>query len=321
MDKPPLASSEARAPLNLWSTPRPPRPPQRRVSFHETEQEKTAANRWIEPQPDAYPDQANPDRACSPTSRAARLLSGNWDIRSMSPRYLKRVLLNKLANVTEHQTDLPTGPLQVERTILQVQMNSPSSSSDRKPLRQSEQLLAPAPLVELRPASTSRGSGVWVRLDELEMKHALGHGESCMPRSSPNAKVCKALFLPSFSGSAGSAFLATYKGNEVAVKVANSDRGSVESWRTELAALTQLRHPNLICCLACVEAPLSFGLVLEYCDGGGLVRLRSRAWRAFVRPAATARLHYTVPPWPELYGDLALGRVAKGRGGASVPAS
>ena len=59
-----------------------------------------------------------------------------------------------------------------------------------------------------------------------------------------------------------------YKGSEVAVKVANSDRCSVESWRTELAVLTQLRHPSLICCLACVEAPLSFGLVLEYCDGG-----------------------------------------------------
>ena len=58
--------------------------------------------------------------------------------------------------------------------------------------------------------------------------------------------------------------MAMYRGSKVAVKVANSDRCSVESWRTELAVLTQLRHPNLICCLACVEAPLSFGLVLEF---------------------------------------------------------
>lgn len=201
--------SAPRSSLDLWSSPRPARRTGRRASFPENiEQEKTA-RAWRgefigrgemigPPQINAYPDDGVPE--CSPTSQAAKLLSGNWDLRGMDPDALKNVLLSKLpAGVREQPTEStksPKGLLNVERTMLQVQIASPSTSSDGKVLRRSGQTLAPAPLASA--PSTNRGGGVWVRLEELEMKHALGEGERCMHGTFlPNARNTQPLAFPS----------------------------------------------------------------------------------------------------------------------------
>ena len=69
-------------------------------------------------------------------------------------------------------------------------------------------------------------------------------------------------------GSAGTTYEASWEGTLVAVKVAAG--GEVNSWRTEVRALTQLRHPNIIQCLGVLVEPPTYGLVLELCDGRDL---------------------------------------------------
>ena len=185
-------SAEAGAPLDLWSSPRPARRTGRRASFPENiEQEKTARTWRGEfigrgemvgpPRINAYPGDGAPE--CSPTSQAAKLLSGNWDLEGMDPDALKNLLLSKQpGGVMEQPTESreSEGLLNVERTMLQVQISTPPGSSEGKNLRRSGQTLAPAPLASSAPSTSRGGGGVWVRLEELEMKHALGEGERCM---------------------------------------------------------------------------------------------------------------------------------------------
>ena len=44
----------------------------------------------------------------------------------------------------------------------------------------------------------------------------------------------------------------------------------LESWRVEVEALAQLRHPNIIAILGAVIEPPTYACVLEYCDGHDL---------------------------------------------------
>lgn len=75
------------------------------------------------------------------------------------------------------------------------------------------------------------------------------------------------------SGSAGVTYLALYQGSIVAVKMASSS--GVDDWKREVEALSQLQHPNIIRCMGVICATPSFGLILEYCEGGDLsTRLR-----------------------------------------------
>jgi hypothetical protein len=73
-------------------------------------------------------------------------------------------------------------------------------------------------------------------------------------------------------GSAGTTYLATWCGLEVAVKVASINDMGLEGWQTEVQALQRLHHPNIIRLLGCVhrENPMTFCLVLEYCTLGDL---------------------------------------------------
>ena len=73
-------------------------------------------------------------------------------------------------------------------------------------------------------------------------------------------------------GGAGATYLATWKGAQVAVKVAGGVGSSrwLEAWRAEVTALTQLRHPNVVEYMGCVVEPPTYCLVLEYCRGGDL---------------------------------------------------
>lgn len=73
-------------------------------------------------------------------------------------------------------------------------------------------------------------------------------------------------------GAAGTTYLAKWTGLEVAVKVASISENGLESWRTEVQALQKLHHPNIIRLLGSVyhQNPLTFCLVLEYCNAGDL---------------------------------------------------
>jgi mitogen-activated protein kinase kinase kinase 11 len=73
-------------------------------------------------------------------------------------------------------------------------------------------------------------------------------------------------------GNAGTTYLADWNGLNVAVKVASISEMGLEGWRTEVQALQKLHHPNVIRLLGSVyhAHPLTFCLVLEYCDAGDL---------------------------------------------------
>jgi len=73
-------------------------------------------------------------------------------------------------------------------------------------------------------------------------------------------------------GSAGTTYVADWSGLKVAVKVASITEMGLEGWRTEVHSLQKLHHPNVIRLLGSVyhAHPLTFCLVLEYCDGGDL---------------------------------------------------
>lgn len=73
-------------------------------------------------------------------------------------------------------------------------------------------------------------------------------------------------------GNAGTTYLADWSGLKVAVKVASISEMGLDGWRTEVQALQKLHHPNIIRLLGSVyhPSPLTFCLVLEYCDAGDL---------------------------------------------------
>ena len=70
-------------------------------------------------------------------------------------------------------------------------------------------------------------------------------------------------------GSAGTTYVGKWMGQKVAVKVASVNEFGVEGWRTELASLKRLHHPNIVRFLGAIynSTPLTYCLVLEYCDG------------------------------------------------------
>ena len=72
-------------------------------------------------------------------------------------------------------------------------------------------------------------------------------------------------------GASGTTYRGTWSGQSVAVKVASITEFGLDGWRTEVSALQRLHHPNVIRLLGSVyhENPLTFCLVLEYCNAGG----------------------------------------------------
>ena len=73
-------------------------------------------------------------------------------------------------------------------------------------------------------------------------------------------------------GAAGTTYLANWTGLQVAVKVASITEMGLDGWRTEVQSLQKLHHPNIIRLLGSVyhQNPLTFCLVLEYCNAGDL---------------------------------------------------
>jgi serine/threonine protein kinase len=73
-------------------------------------------------------------------------------------------------------------------------------------------------------------------------------------------------------GASATTYLASWTGQNVAVKVASITKFGVDGWTTEIAALQRLHHPNIIRLLGSIyhENPLTYCLVLEYCNAGDL---------------------------------------------------
>lgn len=69
-------------------------------------------------------------------------------------------------------------------------------------------------------------------------------------------------------GAAGTTYLAKWTGQKVAVKCASISELGLDGWRTELASLKQLHHPNIVRFLGAIynSSPPTYCLVLEYCD-------------------------------------------------------
>jgi len=73
-------------------------------------------------------------------------------------------------------------------------------------------------------------------------------------------------------GSAGTTYLGKYANQDVAVKVAATSEMGLEGWTAELKSLKKMHHTNIIRFLGAIynPSPLTYCLVLEYCDGGDL---------------------------------------------------
>ena len=73
-------------------------------------------------------------------------------------------------------------------------------------------------------------------------------------------------------GAAGTTYLGKWCGQKVAIKVAAINDMGLEGWANELKSLTKLHHCNIIHFLGAIynPSPLTYCLVLEYCDGGDL---------------------------------------------------
>jgi hypothetical protein len=93
-----------------------------------------------------------------------------------------------------------------------------------------------------------RASSEWeINIYEIKFQKRIGQGASATT------------YLGSWTG-----------GQQVAVKVASITEFGLEGWRTEVAALQKLHHPNIIRLLGSIEhkSPLTYCLVLEYCNAG-----------------------------------------------------
>lgn len=74
------------------------------------------------------------------------------------------------------------------------------------------------------------------------------------------------------SGAAGTTYLAKWRREEVAVKVATATSLGILGWNMELRVLQRLHHPNIIRMMGCIytETPFAMSLILEYCNQGDL---------------------------------------------------
>jgi len=162
-------------------------------------------------------------------------------IESMTPEEIKRRLLSAIAAHTKHD-DNDDGGGGCERNIREEKFASVEDTN-----KGVEDLLA-----ELSKAPAMKE---WeIDLYEIKFKKRIGQGN------------------------AGTTYLAAWNGLSVAVKVASITEMGLDGWRTEVQNLQRLHHPNVIRLLGSIyhPSPLTFCLVLEYCDGGELTDAMQR---------------------------------------------
>lgn len=128
-------------------------------------------------------------------------------------------------------------------------LHSPEQQQDESPAKTSSLLSGMLSQQQQRPPTEEQPSKEWqISLDELQFKKRIG------------------------SGTAGTTYLAKWSGQLVAVKVAALSDMGLDGWKAEIQALQRLHHPNVIRLLGSVynENPLTYCLVLEYCNAGDL---------------------------------------------------
>jgi len=148
---------------------------------------------------------------------------------------------------------------QAESRLLNTSSVTSNESDDPKLLKQSDNKTKEEEKVSINDpfsilTSTTRGIDQWeINLYELKFLSRIGQG------------------------SAGTTYLGTWSNQKVAIKVASMNETGLEGFRTEVEALQKLHHPNIIRLLGSVyhQNPLTFCLVLEYCNSGDLAKAMS----------------------------------------------
>ena len=74
-------------------------------------------------------------------------------------------------------------------------------------------------------------------------------------------------------GGAGTTYMGSWRGQDVAIKVAAMTEMGIDGWNAEVESLQQLNHTNIIRLLGSISSPPpqpTRCLILEYCDAGDL---------------------------------------------------
>ena len=126
-------------------------------------------------------------------------------------------------------------------------------------------------------------------------------------------------------GGAGTTYLGTWRGQEVAIKVAAMTDLGIDGWNAEVQSLQQLHHTNIIRLLGSIRNPPpqpTRCLILEYCDAGDLENALKHATprNFFIRVAESMAnglsylhdrgiLHRDIKPENVLlHGDISTGK-------------
>ncbi|QDZ22108.1 serine/threonine-protein kinase [Chloropicon primus] len=114
------------------------------------------------------------------------------------------------------------------------------------------------------------------RSEQTPKRHAVEKIPSRTDVESMNVDIFKDVQITHLigSGGSGSVYEGTYKGHRVAIKLLHNNNelnaDQVDSLKTEVALLQNLRHPNIVNFLGCCLNPESLCVILEYAEGGSL---------------------------------------------------
>ena len=167
---------------------------------------------------------------------------GDTPIIELPPDVVKRKLIEYMGQQDQSVPPPPPPPL-IGESLLNESSSAPQLAEANKT---GESLLSG--MLQL-PAASVESSKEWqIKLDELQFRKRIGRGN------------------------AGTTYLAKWSGQTVAVKVAALSEMGLDGWKAEVDTLQRLHHPNVIRLLGSVynENPLTYCLVLEYCNAGDL---------------------------------------------------
>jgi mitogen-activated protein kinase kinase kinase 11 len=168
---------------------------------------------------------------------------GDKHIAELPPDVVKRKLIEYVGQQDE-SVPPPPPPSLMSELLLTESSSAPQLASEAN--KRGESLLSG--MLQF-PAASVESSKEWqINLDELQFRKRIGRGN------------------------AGTTYLAQWSGQTVAAKVAALSEMGLDGWKAEVQTLQRLHHPNVIRLLGSVynENPLTYCLVLEYCNAGDL---------------------------------------------------
>jgi hypothetical protein len=168
---------------------------------------------------------------------------GDKHIAELPPDVVKRKLIEYMGQQDE-SVPPPPPPSLMSELLLTESSSAPQLASEAN--KRGESLLSG--MLQF-PAASVESSKEWqINLDELQFRKRIGRGN------------------------AGTTYLAQWSGQTVAAKVAALSEMGLDGWKAEVQTLQRLHHPNVIRLLGSVynENPLTYCLVLEYCNAGDL---------------------------------------------------